>query len=160
MGDHPSLPQRSRDSRWVLGFLSILGAVLFVRAALSLFDGRATDDPLRSVESKISLGLMLLAGGLLMMTLYRARDSKDLWTTFGWSLVGLVYIAAGFAWKDRNYRRTGLVILGLALVRGFAVDVLRLELFYRMLAFLCLGACLLGVSFLYSKYRDEIRRWL
>ena len=70
------------------------------------------------------------------------------------------YAALGFAFKTRLHRRAGLALFALALLRVAIVDVAELGLFYRMLAFLTLGVCLLAVSFLYAKYADDLQRWL
>lgn len=71
-----------------------------------------------------------------------------------------INMALGFMWKDKIYRRPALVILLLCLLRAAFIDAAQLETFYRMAAFLCLGACLIAVSYLYSRFAKEIRQWL
>ncbi|MDY7095226.1 MAG: DUF2339 domain-containing protein [Acidobacteriota bacterium] len=96
--------------------------------------------------------------GLVGLTL--GPELAGVWTTAGWSLLALVLIGLGFLWRDRIYRRTALAVFALAILRLAILDVTRLETYYQMLAFLCLGASMVAVSFLYSRYREHITRWL
>lgn len=96
---------------------------------------------------------------MIIASTYSA-EIQGYWTTVGWSLPALVLIILGFLWKERTYRRTALVIFALAISRVMLVDVAQLEAFYRMAAFLCLGVCLIAVSFLYSRFRKTIQQWL
>ncbi len=112
------------------------------------------------LQDFLRIASVVTSAGLMLLTLYLSKELEGSWTTFGWSIVALAFAGLGFLWKDRNYRRTGLAVFGLTLVRAVLVDVQELEIFYRMLAFLCLGGCLLAVSFLYTKFREEIGKWL
>ena len=106
---------------------------------------------------------MLVAGALALFVLSTAegiRGEHGDWTTFGWSLVALLLAGLGFLWQDRAYRRTGLGLFSLAVIRVAAVDTLKLPEVYRVLAYLCLGISLIAVSFLYSRFRTQLRRWL
>ena len=67
------------------------------------------------------------------------------------AIVGGGVIGAATAWALRQLEPD---------LRVAIVDVAELGLFYRMLAFLTLGVCLLAVSFLYAKYADDLQRWL
>lgn len=104
--------------------------------------------------------LVVTAALVGMVSLALSHELGGPWTTAAWSALALVLILAGFVWSDRIYRRTALVVFALAMLRLAVVDVARLEIYYRMLAFLCLGASMLAVSFLYARYRDKITRWL
>ncbi|MCB1056901.1 MAG: DUF2339 domain-containing protein [Acidobacteria bacterium] len=104
--------------------------------------------------------LVATAAVIGMVSLAFSRELGGPWTTAAWSALALVLILAGFAWSDRTYRRTALAVFALAMLRLALFDVARLEIYYRMLAFFCLGASMLAVSFLYARYRDKITRWL
>jgi uncharacterized membrane protein len=56
-------------------------------------------------------------------------------------------------------RALGLGLIGLVMVKLYLYDVWFLELFYRMAAFAVLGALLLAMSYLYSRYRVSIENW-
>jgi len=48
----------------------------------------------------------------------------------------------------------------LALAKIVLLDVWGLELVYRVISFMVLGAVLLVIGFLYTRYQDKIREWL
>jgi hypothetical protein len=110
--------------------------------------------------------LIIASAALMLVVLSFSEEVQDTaaeigaLTTLGWSLTALVLMSLGFLWKSLLYRRTALAVFACSLLRIVAVDVFRLELVYRMLAFLCLGGCLLAVSFLYIRFQEQIRRWL
>ncbi len=104
--------------------------------------------------------LTIAAASQMMFALYLSRQLRASWTTAGWSVLALALMAMGFLWQSRAYRRVALVIFSAALLRLFTFDMARLESRYLMLALLCVGVCLIAVSYLYSRYREEIRRWL
>ena len=62
--------------------------------------------------------------------------------------------------RSSAYRRCALAVFGLSLFRVVAFDVVQLELFYRTLAFLSIGVCLIAVSFLYARYRKRLQEWI
>lgn len=97
---------------------------------------------------------------LLLFAFHSSAEVRDAWTTLGWSVSALVYLTLGFLVRFSAYRRAGLVMFIACIARVLLVDLAGLEAFYRMIAFLALGVCLVGASFLYSRYRDEIRKWL
>lgn len=104
--------------------------------------------------------LVVTASALMLYFITNSGDVQNYWTTFGWSLLGFFIIVLGFVWKDKTYRRTALAVFLLCIMRIILIDVANLEAFYRMVAFLCLGACLIAVSFLYSRFSREIQKWL
>lgn len=56
-------------------------------------------------------------------------------------------------------RLLGLGLIGLVVAKLYLHDVWFLGLFYRMAAFAVLGALLLAMSYLYSRYRAAIETW-
>ena len=79
-------------------------------------------------------------------------------TTVGWSITALVLAGLGFLFADQTYRRVGLALFLLSVLRVATIDVAQAEPIYRILAFMCLGACLVVVSFLYSRIRNLVRQ--
>jgi hypothetical protein len=104
--------------------------------------------------------LILLGAGVLLGAAALSPELRGYWTTAGWSVTALVFAGLGFLWRDPTYRRTGLGLFGLSLARLAIIDTAGLEPFYRILAYLSLGVCLLAVSFLYTRFREELKRWL
>ena len=110
----------------------------------------------------------LLLAALLVETLRwtkaRETDSPASLATFASSLVITLYAAAlvslGVAVRTSLLRILGLCLLGAVIVKLYLIDVWNLRLLYRVFAFASLGALLLALSFLYSKYRASLERWI
>ena len=77
-----------------------------------------------------------------------------------WSLEGIVLLAAGFAARERMLRLSGLGLLLLCIGKVFFFDLRNLETMYRILSFIGLGLILLAVSWIYTRFREELRRLL
>jgi hypothetical protein len=142
-------------------------AALFVSIQIILIERLANRQEagiLESIDPGLSslmrIALVISAGALMVFIIRLSEEMRESWITFSWSLVAMSLVGLGFGWKSHAYRRTGLVIFALSIARAAVIDIAGLELFYRMLAFLCLGACLLGASFLYSRFREDLKQWI
>jgi hypothetical protein len=113
-----------------------------------------------SLQKLVHNGLVGLIGLIMLGALLLDSDVRGYWTSSGWSIVALVLVGLGFLLKDRTYRRVGLAVFLLTVVRVATIEVARAQPVYRILAFMCLGACLVAVSFLYTRFRDHLSRWL
>ncbi len=75
------------------------------------------------------------------------------------SLVSAVYagllILGGFVFRYRPVRFLGIVVLGLVLVKVFALDIEELERGYRIASFVGVGLLLLLISVLYQRGRGK-----
>jgi hypothetical protein len=80
--------------------------------------------------------------------------------TLSWSLEGIVLLAAGFALRDRWLRLPGLALLLLCIGKVFFYDLRNLETIYRILSFIGLGLILLGVSWIYTRFREQLQKLL
>ncbi|GAB4354883.1 MAG: hypothetical protein Kow0099_38990 [Candidatus Abyssubacteria bacterium] len=70
-----------------------------------------------------------------------------------WTVYAAFLIAVGI-WKNRRLLRyMALALFGITIVKVFFFDLAELERFYRIISFVALGLILIGVSFLYQKYR-------
>ncbi len=103
--------------------------------------------------------LVLLAVGLVMAAIYRSDTFGPAWATVGWSLVGGLLMALGFALASALHRRVALAVLAAALVRVFLVDTRGLSDTARIGAFFVLGVSLVAVAWLYSKFTERLKRW-
>jgi hypothetical protein len=99
------------------------------------------------------LPLGLLAA-LLAVTLRRGL------ITVGWSALGVVVFLFALWVRERSFRLAGLGLLLLAVAKIVVIDVWELSPRDRYLTFITLGSALLLVSFLYSRYREAIWRYL
>ena len=102
--------------------------------------------------------LSLLGSALLSIVLY-GRVSGEL-LTVAWGIQGLALLGAGFTLRERILRLQGLAVLTLCILKLFFYDLRNLETVYRILSFVVLGLILLSVSWIYSRFRDQLRRLL
>lgn len=142
-------------------------ATLFTLALLVLMERLVAWVPAeRLSEGQRALALtyrwgLVAGGGVLAAWCFSwAEEVGGLWATASWSLLALLWMGLGFAWRSVEYRRVALVLFFAAILRLFFLDVPRLDLIYSMMAFLCLGVTMVLASYLYNRYREEIGRWL
>lgn len=100
----------------------------------------------------------VLATALLAAFLYQEVSGSLL--TVVWGLEGLALLGAGFPLRERVLRLEGLVVLLVCILKLFVYDLRNLETMYRILSFVALGLILLGVSWIYTRFRARIRRYL
>ena len=80
--------------------------------------------------------------------------------TVGWSALGVLVFLFALWVRERSFRLAGLGLLLLAVAKIVVIDVWDLSPRDRYLTFITLGSALLLVSFLYSRYREAIWRYL
>lgn len=80
--------------------------------------------------------------------------------TVGWSALGVIAFLFALWVGERSFRLAGLALLLLGVGKIVFVDVWQLSPRDRYLTFITMGSALLLVSFLYSRYREAIRRYL
>lgn len=76
--------------------------------------------------------------------------------TVGWSVLGLITFLFALAARERSFRLTGLGVLLLGVGKIVTVDIWHAPPIDRYIALIVMGAALLFVSFLYSRYRETI----
>ena len=62
--------------------------------------------------------------------------------------------------RARILRLQGLALLLICILKLFLYDLRNLETIYRILSFVALGVILLCVSWIYSRFRQNLRRLL
>ena len=95
---------------------------------------------------------------LLTATLYDKVSGSVL--TVAWGGEGLVLLGIGFMARERLLRLQGLVLFFVCILKLFLYDLRNLETMYRILSFIALGLILLGVSWIYTRFREHVRRYL
>jgi uncharacterized membrane protein len=80
--------------------------------------------------------------------------------TVSWSALGVIVFLFALWVGERSFRLAGLCLLLLGVGKIVVIDVWDLNSRDRYLTFICMGSALLLVSFLYSRYREAIRRYL
>ncbi len=80
--------------------------------------------------------------------------------TVSWSALGVLVFLLALRVGERTFRLSGLALLLLCVAKIGLVDVWKLDARDRYVTLICMGAALLLVSFLYSRYRETIRKYL
>ena len=118
--------------------------------------GNLLDRLIGWLDESARAALSLLATVLFSAFLF--YEVSGSWLTVAWSVQGTVLLLAGFALRDRQLRLSGLVLLGVCILKAFIYDFRELETVFRIFAFLVLGTLMLAVSFVNTRYREQIRR--
>jgi hypothetical protein len=100
----------------------------------------------------------LLAATLLAVLLFYEVSGSVL--TVAWGVEGVALLVAGFPLNDRVQRLTGMFLFLVCILKLFVYDLRHLETMYRILSFIVLGLMLVGVSWIYTRFRDRIQRYL
>jgi hypothetical protein len=80
--------------------------------------------------------------------------------TVALGLEGLALLGAGFPLRERVLRLQGLSLLLACILKLFVYDLRNLQTMYRILSFIVLGVIMLGVSWIYTRFRERVRRLL
>ena len=100
----------------------------------------------------------LLGTTLLAALIYHEVSGSVL--TVAWGLEGVALLAAGFMLHDRVPRISGLSLLLGCILKLFLWDLRNLDTLPRIFSFIVLGLLLVGVSWVYTRFRDQVRRFL
>jgi len=115
-------------------------------------------DLLTQLDQQAATMYSILATTLLTLLLFYEVSGRLL--TVAWGLEGLVLLVAGFLLRQRVLRLLGLLLLGVCILKVFVYDLRQLDALARILSFVVLGVVLLGVSLIYTRYREQLRRYL
>jgi uncharacterized membrane protein len=80
--------------------------------------------------------------------------------TVSWCAVGVLAFLFALLAGERSFRLAGLGLLLLGVLKILVIDVWQLQPTDRYVTLIVVGTALLLVSFLYSRYRTAIRRFL
>ncbi len=97
---------------------------------------------------------------IILVTCMLALKMKSGMVTVSWGVEGVMVFLLALAVKERSFRLTGLGILLLCVAKVMALDVWGLQARDRYITLIIVGAALVFVSFLYTRYRDTIRQYL
>ena len=95
-----------------------------------------------------------------LLTVLLALEVPKGMVTVAWGVEAVAIFLFALAVGQRSYRLSGLGLLLLCVGKIVVLDVWGLQPRDRYLTFIVLGAALLGVSFLYTRYREAIRQLL
>jgi len=110
------------------------------------------------IERHARLYYSLLATVLLTILLFHEVSGRLL--TMAWGAEGVALLTAGFPLRDRILRLSGLTLFLVCILKLFVYDLRQLETLYRILSFIVLGLILVSMSWVYTRFRDHIQRYL
>ena len=143
----------------VPAILALFAAALLWRKERSALAASPDLPPLiRWLDANSTQFLSVFGVGLLAALLYYSVAGNVL--TIAWAAEGLAVTAAGFLVRERVLRLAGLALIAVCLVKGFAIDLQGVDPIYRIISFIVLGMILVGISFVYTKYRHLIRPYI
>ena len=97
---------------------------------------------------------------LLLLTVLLAVELRAGITTISWSALGVLVFLFALLVRERSYRLAGLGLLLLGVGKILVVDIWHLNPTDRYVTLIVMGAALLLVSFLYTRYREFILKYL
>jgi hypothetical protein len=109
-------------------------------------------------DSRQRLYFSLLATTLLTLLLYYRISGSLLTVACG--AEGVILLASGFPLRDRVLRISGLALLLACILKLFMWDLRHLETLPRIFSFIVLGVILLGVSWIYTRFRERVAKFL
>ncbi|MCX6630685.1 MAG: DUF2339 domain-containing protein [Candidatus Solibacter sp.] len=80
--------------------------------------------------------------------------------TVAWGGEAVMLLAAGFALRDRVLRLSGLALFLICTLKLFFWDLRNLETLPRIVSFIALGLLLVAVSWVYTRFRDQVQKFL
>jgi len=98
--------------------------------------------------------------GTAMVTLLLFYEASGSLLTVAWGIESVALLAAGFPLRDRVLRLSGLVLLMSCILKLFLWDLRHLETLPRIFSFIVLGLILVGVSWVYTRFREHVARYL
>ena len=157
-------PSGGWQSRWftvgvtVVLLLASLPVAFRIRKTGELAEGTGIARMFRALAMRPEQIFFFVAVGLLTVLL--ALEMRHGMVTLSWGVEGVAVFLLALWLGERSFRLTGLGLLLLCVGKILIQDVWRLNPRDRYLTFIVLGSALLLVSFLYTRNREALRRYL
>ena len=147
-------PEPSSEAwMWLGGVIALLYICGLVTGRV--LGSRPKDD---SLESLMPGTFLLGATGLLAGEI--SREVRPSLVTLALGAQGLGSMVVGLAARERLLRLSGFALLMACILKLFVYDLRELEALARIFSFVVLGLILLGISWTYTRYREQIRKFL
>jgi len=109
----------------------------------------------------LSIWMLSIEFGRFIESQTSSADTADQWKflsiTVLWAGYSTLLIIAGVITRSSFIRLGGLALMSLAVIKLFVHDTFNLEQFYRVAAYIVLGALLLSAGMLYQHYQSRVR---
>ncbi|MDD3085282.1 MAG: DUF2339 domain-containing protein [Candidatus ainarchaeum sp.] len=144
------------NGRFILFLFS--AAILYIIAFIANIKEKRTGDlKFRKYLFTWPATLLLF---LIIILEFSSVITKGFFISIVLVLFAILLLALGFIYKDKQLRMQGLITFGISILKVFLYDTWGLLPIYKTFAYVILGSILLTVSFLYSKYKDEIKKFI
>jgi hypothetical protein len=97
---------------------------------------------------------------LALLTAFLGVEVASGWLTLAWGLEAVVVFLAALRIGERSYRLSAMGLLLLLVGKIFIFDVRRMSGAEKFVTFIVVGAMIMGVSILYTRYREKVRQFL
>lgn len=144
-------------SPWLIGAATI-GLLYACRWLVAKDETPEASSMLSGIDS-LRQHIFSLAGSFGLAHLFYVQISGG-FLTLAWSLLGSGLLFFGFTCKDRLLRFSGLGLIFICIIKVFLYDARVLEAPLRILAFMCLGAVMIAISWVYTRYKERIEELL
>jgi len=104
------------------------------------------------------MGYALLGTALLTVLLYCEASARAL--TVAWSIEAAAILVFGFIAHERALRLSGLVLLAVCIAKLVFMDFRGLDAVWRSVSFIVLGVLSVAASWVYTRYREQLHRYL
>ena len=144
-----------KNARQVYDWLEKAIAVLRVCTillGLVLLSGETWDYYKKAIISLEQSGITVEIAGRLN----HLKNLQQLSLSLIWLLYSIFLMVLGIWRRVRELRLASIVLFGITILKIFIYDLSFLETLYRIFSFIGLGLILLGVSYLYQRYRAII----
>jgi uncharacterized membrane protein len=82
-----------------------------------------------------------------------AASSYKLALSIFWGIFALVLVAYGIWKRKKHFRIMAFATLGITLIKMFTYDLNHLNTLSKAVIFIAIGILMLGISFLYNKFK-------
>jgi uncharacterized membrane protein len=98
--------------------------------------------------------------GTALLTFLLVAEVQGRLLTVALGIEGVGLLLAGFWLRERTFRLSGLTLFLFCIGKLFVYDLRQLDTLSRIFSFIILGLLLLGASWVYTRFREQIRRLL
>lgn len=110
-----------------------------------------------TLQTQIMRNVYLVIAFIVMLLALHSAVPRQ-FVTLSWAAASVVYLMVSLLLKNVKYRWMAIGTLLFTVAYLLLVDLSRLDLVYRVLAFLFLGLMALGISLFYSRYKQLLSR--
>lgn len=98
--------------------------------------------------------------GMNDTALMRLRNLQNVSLSILWAMYASVLMSVGILKHVRLARIFSLVLFAIVIFKVFLVDSSQLSEGYRIFSFIALGLILLGISFIFYRYKDKVKEFI